>query len=476
MSNSDLEGQMKDRLARAEKLTADGINPFANDYKPSHSVQQVANACEDNELPAQDVIAADAFSYSVAGRLIQVNNFGKIKFFFIRGDKNFIIQGLLRKNDSTELFELSKSIQEGDIIGFSGKLFKTQQGKRALLIDNLRLLTKAIRPLPNKVLGDQDVKDVELLYRQRYLDFIQHSDKIEVFRNRNKIIQSIRYLLSIENFVEVETRSLVHTNGGANARPFKTHHNALDKDFYLRIAPELDLKRCMVGGMDRVFSIEKQWRNEGMDKTHNPEFTSLEFYQAYATYLDGMKTTEHLLRVACFSARQQDFFMFNDQKIDLTFFARKTMLEAVLEVMPDLAEDSKYGKKLVDAFERYVEHTLIQPTFITQHPIETSPLARKNDSDPRFVDRFELFMCGQEIANGFSELNDPRDQRARFEEQVKAKSAGDDEAQDYDEDFCVALEHGMPPAAGVGVGIDRCCVFFLEQQSIRDVILFPAYK
>jgi lysyl-tRNA synthetase, class II len=490
--NSDLEGQMQDRVARVQKLAARGISSFANDFKITHNIGKInSNEADEVEgLPEQDAILPGAIRYSLAGRLVQIGDFGKIKFLFIRGDKNAIIQGLIRKNDDLERFELTKDIQVGDIIGFTGPLFKTKQGRRAIMIENLRLLTKAMRPLPGKILQEeQDVKDVELLYRQRYLDFIQHPDKVDVFRKRAKVISVIRECLDHSDFVEVETRMMLATNGGASARPFKTHHNTLDRNYNLRIAPELDLKRCIVGGMDRVYEIGRQFRNEGMDRFHNPEFTSLEFYQAYSTYENGMDMTEQLVFNVCESIiphsthsgnDQQMFVMYGDHKIGFIDsngwkkpFTRKTMLQAVLDVIPELPADHRFGNKLVLMFEQHVEHTLIQPTFITQFPVEVSPLARKNDQDPRFTDRFELYMCGKEVANGFSELNDPADQRSRFEEQVKLKNTGNEETMDYDEDYCVALEYGMPPTCGVGIGIDRLVMMLTNQSSIRDVILFP---
>lgn len=481
--NSDLEGQMKDRAAKIEKLRGRGVNVFANDFNITHTVKQAINASpEEHLLPTQEEAAQPStYRWSLGGRVVQVSDFGKIKFLFIRGDENQIIQGLLRKVDSPDLFELSKDLQLGDFIGFAGPLFKTKQGRRAILVENLRLLTKAMRPLPGKILQEeQDVKDVELLYRQRYLDFIQHPDKTQVFRDRAKVVSAIRHELDLDGFVEVETRMMLPTNGGASARPFKTHHNTLDKDLNLRIAPELDLKRCVVGGMERVYEIGRQFRNEGMDRFHNPEFTSLEFYQAYSTYLDGMNKTEELVRKACAAVTKKGSFTYQGTEVMLVDekgyyrpFVRKTMLQAVLEVFPELPEDARYGHNLVNRFEKFVEPTLIQPTFITQFPVEVSPLARKNEQDPRFTDRFELYMLGKEVANGFSELNDPVDQRSRFEAQVKLKSEGNEETMDYDEDFCVALEYGMPPTCGVGIGIDRLVMMLTDQASIRDVILFP---
>jgi lysyl-tRNA synthetase class 2 len=314
-----------------------------------------------------------------------------------------------------------------------------------------------------------EVSDLGMLYRQRYLDLIVHPEKVQVFRKRAKIIGGIRKFFDERGYVECDTRMLLSTNGGAAARPFKTHHNALDIDLFLRIATELDLKRLVVGGIDRVYEIGRLFRNEGMDRTHNPEFTTIEFYQAYATYEDLITITEQLFERLAIDVCGTTDVTYQGQQISLKApFRRATMQELVGEPLT--------GKALVDAFEQKVEPTLIQPTFVTQFPIEVSPLARRNDRDPRFTDRFELFICGREHANAFSELNDPMDQRQRFEAQVAQKQKGDEEAMDYDEDFCRALEHGMPPTAGEGIGIDRLVMLLTDQPSIRDVIFFPQMR
>jgi lysyl-tRNA synthetase, class II len=469
--SSDLEGQMRARTAEVADLRARGVNPYANDFRISHDVKDLPQ--ELSALPPEPEIPADAVRYAVAGRLVQVNEMGKARFLFLRGDRGEMLQ-LYVKADNAEAFAVAKTLTLGDIVGVAGPLFKTRKEKRALKAESLRLLTKAIRPLPGKVLQEgADVKDIGLLYRQRYLDLILHPHKAEIFRKRARLITEMRRFFDARGFVECETRMLLSTNGGAAARPFKTHHNALDIDLLLRIATELDLKRLVVGGIDRVYEIGRLFRNEGMDRTHNPEFTTIEFYQAYATYEDLMTLTEELLEALAGAVAGGSEVEYGEHKVSLKApFRRATMQELVREK----TGQTLVGKPLVDAFEREVEATLIQPTFVTQHPIEVSPLARKNDADPRFTDRFELFIVGREFANAFSELNDPLDQRQRFESQVSAKAGGDEEAMDYDEDFCRALEYGMPPTAGEGIGIDRLAMLLTNQHSIRDVILFPQMR
>jgi lysyl-tRNA synthetase, class II len=476
MSNdSDLEGQMQARIEAARTLKAEGIHPYANDFRVSHTVAELPNDL--TKLGDEASITAEAPRFSIAGRLVQVNEMGKARFLFLRGDGGEMVQ-LYVKADNADAFAVAKRLDIGDFVGVSGALFKTRKEKRALKVESLRLLTKTVRPLPGKVLQEgHDVTDLGLLYRQRYLDLIVHPEKVEVFRKRARIVSGIRRFFDERGFVECETRMLLSTNGGAAARPFTTKHNALGIELFLRIATELDLKRMIVGGIDRVYEIGRLFRNEGMDRTHNPEFTTIEFYWAYRTYEDLMVVTEQLFEKLALDVCGTTEITYQGQAISLKApFRRVTMLDAVLEKKPDLPESQRAGKALVDAYEELVEPTLIQPTFVTQYPIEVSPLARKNDADPRFTDRFELFVCGREHANAFSELNDPVDQRARFEAQVALKTKGDLEAMDYDEDFCRALEYGMPPTAGEGIGIDRLVMLLTDQPSIRDVILFPQMR
>ena len=468
--SGDLNGQIRERQKKIAELRARGVNPFANDFKVTHAIAEVPRDITGmpNEAPP------DAPRYAIAGRLVQLNDMGKAAFLFLRGDAGEMIQLYVRINNA-EAFAVLKELHLGDIVGAKGAMFATRKGKAAMAIEEMRLLTKAVRPLPGKLLAGQDVKDIEERYRHRYVDLISHPEVAEVFRKRARIISGIRRFFDERRYVEVETRMLLSTNGGAAARPFITHHNTLDMNLFLRIATELDLKRLVVGGLERVYEIGRIFRNEGMDRFHNPEFTSIEFYQAFATYEDLMVLTEQLIESLAIAVSGSTEIEYQGHKISLKApFRRLPMIEAVKEKHPgaDFAPDHA----LVEKFENEVEKDLIQPTFVTGFPTVVSPLSRKNDADPRFVDRFELYIVGKEFANAFSELNDPDDQRDRFRQQAVAKAKGDAEAMDFDEDFCRALEHGMPPTAGEGIGIDRLVMLLTDQPSIRDVILFPQMR
>lgn len=513
-SSSDLAGQMAERRALVAALRSRGTNPYANDARVSHSVDSLPAGAPEAvaSLPLDSEISAEHPRYAVAGRLLQVNEMGKAKFLFIRGDRGAMLQLYLRA-EHAEAFKASENLQLGDMVWARGPLFRTRKQKRALLVEDragegpgLRLLTKALRPLPGKALQEgPKVLDEDWRYRQRYADMIIRPEVADVFRKRALIMREMRAFFDERGYVECDTRMLLQTNGGAAARPFRTHHNALGLDLNLRIATELDLKRLVVGGLDRVYEIGRLFRNEGLSRFHNPEFTTIEFYQAYATYEDLMDVSEALLERLCTAVNGTTEIDFQEHKgIRIARpFRRATMRELVKEKLPDspinegvcgdaeygalaayckqllgdrAPRSSTYGHSLLALFEEYVEKTLIQPTFVCQYPTETSPLSRRNDKDPRFVDRFELFMVGREFANAFSELNDPDDQRQRFQGQLDAKAAGDTEAMDYDEDYCRALEYGMPPTAGEGMGIDRLVMLLTNQASIRDVIPFPQLR
>ena len=501
----DLVGQMQERRSIADALRQAGQNPFANDARLTHQIADLpASAQEDVATLPQDSEISDAHPrYAVAGRLLQVNDMGKAKFLFLRGDRGAMLQLYLRA-EQAEAFALSDKLGLGDIVWASGPLFRTRKEKRALRVESLRLLTKAIRPLPGKALQEGDkATDDDWRYRQRYADMIIHPEVAEVFRKRALIVRGIRQFFDERGYTECDTRMLLQTNGGAAARPFRTHHNTLDLDLNLRIATELDLKRLVVGGLDRVYEIGRIFRNEGLSRFHNPEFTTIEFYEAYATYRDLIELTEELLERLCQSVNGTTTIDFQEHKgVRLSRpFRRATMRELVKEARPDSpiekgacsdaewqalpgyarsvlgdAAPKSYGHALVALFEHFVEHTLIQPTFVCEFPTEVSPLSRRNDADPRFVDRFELFIVSKEFANAFSELNDPDDQRERFVAQTQAKQGGDQEAMDYDEDYCRALEYGLPPTAGEGLGIDRLVMLLCNQSTIRDVIPFPQLR
>lgn len=439
------------------------------------------------ELEANPVIVC------VAGRMMTRRLMGKASFVHLQDMSGRIQLYIKQDTIGVENYDAFKQWDLGDIIGAKGQMFKTKTGELSLKVVEVYLLAKAVRPLPDKFHG---LTDQETRYRQRYLDLIANEETRKTFLARSKITDSIRQYLKEKAFLEVETPMMQVLAGGAAAKPFVTHHHALDLPLYLRIAPELYLKRLVVGGFERVFEINRNFRNEGLSTQHNPEFTMLEFYQAYADYHDLMNLTEDMFKHIAQTVAGKLQFAYQDVALDFSKpFARITLKNAILQFNPTLQEadidtldhakktaraleipvkdNDGLGKIQVEIFEKTVEHKLLQPTFITAYPAETSPLARRNDQDPMITDRFELFIAGREIANGFSELNDPEDQAERFSQQMQEKAAGDEEAMPYDADYIIALEHGLPPTAGEGIGIDRLVMLFTNSPSIRDVILFP---
>ncbi len=486
----ELSELLLQRRRKVDTLWEAGINPYPNDYKPEHTSEDIFKAYNDKEQ-----IAADETRFTVAGRIIARRSFGKAAFVQLQ-DRKGRIQLYIRKDEiGEEAFTVFESFDIGDIVGAEGFPFRTKTGELSLHIKTIRLLVKSLLPLPEKFHG---LTDVETRYRQRYVDLIVNPEVRELFVKRSRIVNLIRKFMADRDFLEVETPMMHQIPGGATARPFITHHNTLDMELYLRIAPELYLKRLVVGGLDRVFEINRNFRNEGISIRHNPEFTMMEFYQAYATYEDLMDFTEELF---CHVAQEVlGTLDFTNQGLEISFqrpWKRLTVREAILEYGDidakkledrelalvyarslglDLPTDIGYGKLLMEIFEEVAEHKLIQPTFITAYPTEISPLSRKNDHNPDIVDRFELFIGGREIANAFSELNDPVDQKERFLAQVAEKDKGDEEAHYMDEDYVRALEYGLPPTAGEGIGIDRLVMLLTDAASIRDVILFPQLR
>lgn len=480
---------IKERKKKVAELVEKGINPYPNDFKPANTASEIERrfaSSTTEELQGINEI------FSLAGRIMFIRNFGKAAFIQIQ-DRSGRLQAFVQKNViGEESFESFKKFDIGDIVCFEGKPFRTKTGELTVNCNFIRLLCKSLRPLPEKWHG---LTDVETRYRQRYVDLMINPDVKDVFRKRGRIIQLIREYLTKMDFMEVETPMMQPIPGGATAKPFKTHHNALNMELFLRIAPELYLKRLVVGGMDRVFEVNRNFRNEGVSVRHNPEFTMLEFYMAYATYEDMMNITEDMISSIAGEVCGSMVIEYQGEKIDLTPpWERLTIKGAIIKyggvdpaVLEDRAASLAYAKKLgvelkgdeplgkilVEIFDTVAEKKLIQPTFITEYPTEVSPLSRRNDKDPSVVDRFELMVAGREMANAFSELNDPVDQKERFLKQVEAKVGGDEEAHSMDEDFVRALEYGMPPTAGEGIGIDRLVMLLTDSASIRDVILFP---
>ncbi len=430
---------------------------------------------------------------TIAGRMMAKRIMGKSSFSKIKDGTSSIQIFINSKNVSEEVYEQFKTYDVGDILWVKGTLFKTKTDELTINTNEIVLLTKSLRPLPEKYHG---LTDTETRYRKRYLDLIMSNESRDIFENRSKIITTIRRYLNEQEILEVETPMMQPIPGGAIARPFVTHHNTLDKDFYLRIAPELYLKRLVVGGMHRVYEINRSFRNEGVSTQHNPEFTMLELYLAFASYEEIMTLVEEMVIEVSKDLYGSTTITYQDKEYDLSGpYKRITLEESVMEFNPDMnpeklrdqhyllgvckklkiknSKDMPAGKLLLEIFEKTVEEHLIEPTFITAYPKDVSPLSRANDDDPWLVDRFEFFIAGRELANGFHELNDPDDQSQRFKDQVKERDSGDDEAMVYDEDYIEALEYGMPPTSGLGVGIDRLTMIFTDKPSIRDVLLFP---
>ncbi|MDE0308906.1 MAG: lysine--tRNA ligase [Acidiferrobacterales bacterium] len=489
MSDNEQSRLRRQKLANLRERN----HVYPNAFRPSSSAAELHRRfgdCDAEELKLTDL------SVALGGRIMNFRKMGKVTFADFRDSSGSIQLFVRQQAIGTEDYEKFQELDIGDIVGASGKVFRTRTGELSIAVDEYHLLTKALHPFPEKFHG---LSDQELRYRQRYLDLIMNEDVRKTFRTRSAIVQCIRKFMDSRGFLEVETPMMHSIPGGAIAKPFVTHHNVLSLDMYLRIAPELFLKRLVVGGYDRVYEINRNFRNEGVSTQHNPEFTMLEFYQAYADYRDFMTLTEEMFEDITASVCDSAVVQYGDLEINLVPpFRRIPLHQAVLEHNSSLAADdlgnlkvlSDYlvgiggevnsvwgaGKVLFEIFERTVEDRLIEPTFITEYPVEVSPLSRVSDSDPEIADRFEFFVAGMEIANGFSELNDPEDQAERFRNQILHRESGDEEAMQFDEDYIRALEYGLPPSAGEGIGIDRLAMLLTNQKSIRDVILFPYLK
>lgn len=486
---------IQQRIEKADKLRELGVNPYSNDSTRNTTISKYLNV--NSDIFQTEDKRDENRNYTVAGRIKFFRLMGKASFLKIE-DESGILQIYVSRDNLPEGFYnniFKKTVEVGDIIEVSGYPFVTGKGELSLHVDGLKILTKSISPLPEKYHG---IQDKELRYRQRYLDLIMNSEVRKTFHVRSKVVSLTRRFFEDKGFLEVETPMMHPIAGGANAKPFTTHHNALGVDRFLRIAPELYLKRCIVGGFEAVFEINRCFRNEGMDATHNPEFTSIEFYWAYKTYKDLIVLTKEYFEYLFEHLDLPTTLPYGDLEVDFTQFSEVPLIESLTTiggVPADITEDKdkiiaylkaanvdvnekmNLGQLQGELFDEYVEDKLINPTFITEYPVEISPLARRSDDKPHLTDRFELFIAGKEIANAFSELNDPLDQLERFEGQMAAKeSGGDDEAHEMDEDFVNALSYGMAPCAGQGIGIDRLVMMLTNEHSIRDVLLFPAMK
>jgi len=487
----DENSLIAERRAKLTALRQQGI-AYPNDFRRADYAGALQAEYADAETWTAEALEAGERQVKLAGRLMAKRVMGKASFAQIQ-DESGRVQVFLQGNTLGDAYTAFKGWDVGDIIGVEGGLTRTRTGELSIKATSIRLLTKSLRPLPDKWHG---LADVEQRYRQRYVDLIVTPESRDVFIKRSRIIRAMRAWLDNRDFLEVETPMMHYIPGGATAKPFTTHHNALDLDLYLRVAPELYLKRLVVGGLERVYEINRNFRNEGVSTRHNPEFTMMELYEAYATYTEVMDLTENVIRHVASTVLGTTTVEWDGATIDLGApFRRWRMDEAVRHHNPDISvadctdreallrhcERLKirvkpsygWGKLLLEIFEATVEHTLVQPTFITDHPVEVSPLARASDNEPGYTDRFELFINGKELANGFSELNDPEDQAQRFQAQVTAKEGGDDEAMHFDADYIRALEYGMAPTGGLGIGIDRLVMLLTGSSSIRDVLLFP---
>jgi lysyl-tRNA synthetase, class II len=492
MSQEELNDQLRVRREKMNTMRENGLDPFGKRFERTHTIIELVE--QYGELEKEDLETKNV-EVTLAGRMMTKRGKGKAGFANIQ-DLTGQIQVYVRVDAiGAEAYEVFDSSDLGDIIGVTGTLFKTKVGELSVKVQNYTFLTKALRPLPDKFHG---LKDVEQRYRQRYLDLIVSQESRETFITRSKIIQSMRRYLDDNGYLEVETPMMHSIAGGASARPFITHHNALDMELYMRIAIELHLKRLIVGGLEKVYEIGRVFRNEGVSTRHNPEFTMIELYEAYADYQDIMSLTENLIAHIAQEVLGTTTVQYGDYEVNLKpEWKRLHMVDAIKEYTGvdfweqmsveearaiakehgvEITEHMLYGHIVNEFFEQKVEEKLIQPTFIYGHPVEISPLAKKNEEDPRFTDRFELFIVAREHANAFTELNDPIDQRERFEAQLKEREQGNDEAHEMDEDFVEALEYGMPPTGGLGIGIDRLVMLLTNSPSIRDVLLFPLMR
>lgn len=487
---------MRGRVEKMEALRAEGIEVYVSGYSPTHRAQALKNEFGEK---THDELEALGVKCKIAGRIMAMRVFGKGSFASIKDTTGLIQIHVGRDNIGEESYARYKKYDMGDIIGAEGELFVTKTGELTVRCSKVELLTKSLRPLPEKWHG---LTDTEQRYRQRYVDLMVNDEVKEVFMVRSRVTNALREFMTQANFIEVETPMMHMQAGGAAARPFKTRHNALDIDMYLRVAPELYLKRLIVGGFERVFELNRNFRNEGLSRRHNPEFTMMEFYMAYATYTDLMDYIESLVQSISLKVIGTTSLRWNGNDIELSGKWRRlriregvaealkveelqlsdrAFLEAAAAKLPQPLSAERIatasdGQLLMELFDQRVEASLIQPTFVYEYPSSVSPLARRNDADPNYVDRFEIFMGGIELGNAFNELNDPLDQRQRFLEQLQNRLDGDDEAHPMDDDYVRALEYGMPPCAGAGIGVDRLVMMLTGADSIRDVILFPAMR